>query len=141
MVDTETVSGYLDNAVVTGVAIFGVLALIGLAIPKVWLYLFTVCVSYVIADFMLNLIIVGGEGFAKIPIIGNEFQTKGHSFLAFFIAIIITTLLSSWMIDISNAYGESYFGWGYYVAIGSFIASLLVYFDLQVRFYDKDDSD
>jgi hypothetical protein len=73
-----------------------VLTGIGLVVFDTWFQLFSIAISWVIADFILSLFIRGGGGIVQLPhVSGNVTVTKGRAYLAFLIAIFAVTLISS----------------------------------------------
>jgi len=146
----------IDNSIVA-VAI-SVIALTGLGLVStiLWNYVYSVCVAWVISDFILNLLIQGGQGWAKIPFVSTDFMTKGKSYLAFFFGIVLGTWLSSLGAEwVFNFVGLAVSKIGnssqtqpiilvvaanptiFTMLFANVIVGGLVFLDLNVRFYKK----
>jgi hypothetical protein len=149
----------IDDPLVAVVISIMFLMILGLASFAVWNYVYSVSVAWVISDFILNLVIQGGGGWARIPIAGNLFTARGRAFLAFFFGIVIATWLSSigteWIflfaglavrsvtINPTNstllpvvhviATSPTFFT----LLFANLIVGALVYLDLNVRFYKR----
>lgn len=148
----------IDSALVAVIISIGFLMALGLLWFNVWNYVYSVSVAWVISDFILNLIIQGGGGYAKIGA-SNLFAPRGRAFLAFFFGIIIATYLSSigtqWIFlfaglavqSVTVNPGNSTLTPVIHVIASSptlftllfanLIVGALVYLDLNVRFYKQ----
>jgi hypothetical protein len=63
-----------------------VLIVVGLFAFDLWFGLFSIAISWVIADFVLSLVMRGGGGIVQLPpVSGTEAVTKGRAYLAFLI--------------------------------------------------------
>ncbi|MGD0423071.1 MAG: hypothetical protein ABSA92_06390 [Candidatus Bathyarchaeia archaeon] len=134
------------------------LTIIGFLSFPTWNYIYSVSVAWVISDFILNLVIQGGQGWAKIPFFNNDFAAKGKSYLAFLFGIVVGTRLSSLGANIVFAFAgltvnkiasnstnttvpviqviaanPSFFT----LLLANVIVGCLVFTDLNVRFYQK----
>lgn len=115
---------------------FGVLALVGLVYPEGWIFLFSAFFSFVLSDFLLNLFIHGGNGWAKI-FDKRDFANKGYAYLVFLIGIVVGTLASSFGGDYLMAYLQSQMPWYQASLLTSLLAVFAVAGDLEWRFYSK----
>jgi hypothetical protein len=115
---------------------YGILALVALVYPKGWIFLFSVFLSFVLSDLLLNCFIHGGEGYAKL-FTDNNFANKGYAYLVYLVGIVIGTVLSSIFADHLMAYLQVILQWYQAVLITDLIALGAVVADLQWRFYDK----
>ena len=111
-----------------------VLAIFGLTYPSGWTVLFSIFASFVVCDVILSVIIQGGHGWTKI-FTENTFACKGHAFLALFIAIIVSSLLSAYFAQWVLQYAQSQLEWVWTVLITDLIVVLAVLGDLLWRFY------
>lgn len=124
----------LENVVIAFIASFSILFCIGALIPSIWAYVFSILVSFVLSDLILNAFIHGGEGHANI-FSKNEFAHKGHAYVVFLIGIIISTVLSSLLADFMFQGYLQDTPWVATVFITDGIAVFLVLGDLKWRFY------
>jgi hypothetical protein len=85
----------LSNGLVAVAISIAALTIVGSVSFPIWNYVYSVSVAWVISDFLLNLIIQGGQGWAKISFVSKDFMPKGKSYLAFFFGIVIGTWLSA----------------------------------------------
>jgi hypothetical protein len=85
----------LNKSWVAVASSIAVLTIVGRLSFSTWNYVYSVSLAWVISDFILNLIIQGGEGYAKIPFVSDKFSSKGRSYLAFLIGIVVGTWLSA----------------------------------------------
>ncbi len=142
-----------DNAIVAFLIAFVVLTLVGCVYRDLWIYLFSAAVAWVVSDFFINLIVRGGSGLAKIPLWGNQIQTKGRSFLAFCFGIFFATAISALFSEALfkamefgvvvsvTAAGVSltpYQTEWTTILVSSLICSALVFGDFSTRFYGRD---
>jgi hypothetical protein len=131
-----------------------VLTAIGLFVFDIWSQLFSIAISWVIADFILSLFIRGGGGIVQLPhVSGNITVTKGRAYLAFLIAIFAVTLISSvatgWLFQVTGLAVSSVVAVGFSLSlppeqIGSMtillcssLVGVLVFLDLKARFYAR----
>lgn len=105
---------------------------------RIWEYLLTAFLTYIIADILCKLSIRGGEGIFQVRILGTDTLPRGHALLVFASVIIIATYLSAgtslFVIDsIQNERIELL----NILAINACVvgAALL---DMLVNYYDKD---
>jgi hypothetical protein len=121
------------DPVFSGAAIFVTIVVVGLIWLPGWQSLFAILISWIMADAIINIIFKGERGIFQVVFLGTSTQPKGYAYLAFAIAIVFTTLvstgLSQYMASIVNNLPSMVFG--------SFFATLLVWSDLQLRFYRK----
>jgi len=141
-----------DNPIVAFVIAFAVLSLVGYGYRDLWIYLFSAAVAWVASDFAINLIVRGGGGLAKIPLWGNNIQTKGRSYLAFCFGIFFATAGSAFFSDalfklmefgvrasVTTA-GVSltpYQAESTTILVSSLVCSILVFVDFNTRFYGR----
>ena len=97
--------------------------------------LFFAIIAFLISDLISVFFIRGGNGILQIPLFGSKTQPKGYGFLAFFITIIVSSiivdLLSETIAAILYIYSANF---GYDIIIGLGF-SALVYLDMNARFY------
>jgi hypothetical protein len=119
------------NPAVSGAIIFAILTLVGLVWYSAWQVLFTILLSWVLADAIISAIFRGGRGIFQNRLLGTSAQPKGYAYLTFSAAIVITTLISNGVsqlfIDLVNSQ--------IIVVAESFFATLFVWSDLQLRYY------
>jgi len=73
-----------------------VLTLVGWIVFDWWFELFSIAISWVIADVILSAFVRGGGGIFQIPhVSGTVTVTKGRAYLAFLVSIFAVTLISS----------------------------------------------
>lgn len=150
-------SSLIDNSVAAVAGSIAVLTVVGLVSWQIWNYAYSVSIAWVISDLVLSVIVIGGEGWLKIPFVSEDFQNKGRGYVAFLIGIITATWLSSWIAD-------SMLGWAgillkhipvtnstitpllivvasnptlFTILIANCIVAALVFLDLNARFYKK----
>lgn len=115
---------------------FACLVLVGIVISFYWIFLFSVVWSYVLSDIFLNVFIEGGGGIAQIPLSRNHLtKHKGHAYTAFFVGIIISTVVAGGISDLILQFMKSNGDWLTNVLAWSFFACLAVFADLEARFY------
>jgi MFS family permease len=124
----------LEKPVVAFLLCFLGMIILGFAFPTYWIFLFSIVCAYLISDLVLNLFIIGGSGIAQIPITGHESQEKGHAYIAFFIGIIGSTLISSFISEVIMKAIESY-DWIIAMVVASSVLGLAVYADMKAKFY------
>jgi hypothetical protein len=130
---------------------------VGLISFQIWNYAYSVTVAWVISDVILNVFVIGGEGWLKIPFAGDDFQKKGRGYLAFLIGIIVGTWFSSaiadWILTLTGlvlenipATNSTFTPILHVIASNPSLFTLLiangavaglVFFDLNARFYKK----
>jgi hypothetical protein len=152
--DEEKKRSPFDNALVAFVIAFAVLSIVGYGYRDLWVYLFSAAVAWVASDFAINLIVRGGSGLAKIPLWGNQIQTKGRSYLAFCFGIFFATAGSAFFSDALFKMMEfgvktSVTAAGVTLApyqtewttilVSSFVCSVLVFVDFNSRFYGREE--
>jgi MFS family permease len=125
----------IENPVIAFLLCFGGMAILGFAFPAYWIFLFSIICAYIICDLALNLFIIGGSGIAQIPVTGNKSQEKGHAYIAFFVGIIVATLISSIFSGMIMKLIQSYEYWLVAMVIASFLIGLVVYADMKAKFY------
>jgi len=125
----------IENPIVAFLLCFSGMAILGFAFPTYWIFLFSIICAYIICDLALNLFIIGGRGIAQIPLTGHQSQEKGHAYIAFFVGIIIATLISSIFSDAIMKLIQSYEYWLVAMVIASFLIGLVVYADMRAKFY------
>lgn len=113
---------------------FLVLLLIGVIFPTVWVFLFSIMLSFVASDVILNFFIHGGKKWTKI-FTDKYFANKGYAYLAFLIGIVVGTILSSMFADLVLRYAQSNFTWFVTVFVTDALVVLVVAADLEWRFY------
>ena len=128
----------LKNPIIAFSVSFVSLLLVGIIIPFYWIFLFSVVWSYVLSDLFLNVFIVGGSGIVQIPLSRDHLtKHKGHGYTAFFVGIIISTVvagvISDWILQFMKSHGD----WLTNVLAWSFVACLAVFADFEARFYKR----
>lgn len=127
----------LDNSIVAFFVCFLTLSGFGVFLPDYWIILFSILCSYLVCDLSINLFIIGGSGIVQIPLLGNLTQEKGRGFVAFFVGIIISTIISLFLSDmILNAVRIST-DWFTAVTSLSFGISVAIYADMKAKFYRR----
>lgn len=124
----------LKNPVVAFLLCFSGMAIFGFAFPIYWIFLFSILCAYLICDLTINLFIIGGGGIAQIPLTGHESQEKGHAYIAFFVGIIGSTIVSSILTEVIMKAVQSY-DWITAMLVASFLIGLAVYADMKAKFY------
>jgi len=130
----ESFQNQLENVGIACFVSYATLLFIGLAVPSIWAFMFSIIVSFVLSDVILNGFINGGEGHAKI-FSKRRFANKGHAYVVFLAGIVIGTVLSSFLSDLWLQTFQSQ-PWVLMVVISDFFAVLFVFADLQWRFYE-----
>jgi len=128
---SESLRKLARNPIFCGLAIFATLALVSLLWYAGWRVLFTILISWVLADAIIGVIFRGGRGIFQIRLLGTSTQPKGYAYLAFAAAIIFTTLISNSVAKIMADLTTNIAA----LIAASFFATLLVWSDLQLRFY------
>jgi hypothetical protein len=126
-----------ENPITAFLICFLLLVSLGFVNKEYWLFLFSVVSAYLVSDIVINLFIAGGRGIAHIPITGSHSQEKGQAYLAFFIGIIASTIISNYFSDAILAVINSYNDWTYALAAASLFLSLAVYVDMKAKFYKR----
>jgi hypothetical protein len=141
-----------DNLLVVVPASIVALTLVGLVAFNIWFGLFSIAISWVVADFALSLFIRGGGRIVQLPpVSGTQTVTPGRAYLGFLIAIFIVTLLGSistdWLFRIAGFTVSSVMGIGVSlppaqigpltILLCSGLVGVLVFFDLKARFYKR----
>ena len=127
----------LEHPIIAFLVCFLGMIILGFAFQQYWIYLFSIICAYLISDLALNLFIIGGSGIAQIPVTGSHSQEKGHAYIAFFVGVIASTLISSVISDAIMVAIKSYDYW-YWVAamvVASLVLGIIVYADLRAKFY------
>jgi MFS family permease len=112
---------------------------------QLWVFLSSVLIVGVAADFVTSLFIAGGRGAPQIrPSGSHRIQPTGFVFLAFLASIIVaalagiiiptllSTYIQSWIIQ---TFTGSVFGYWLVLLVLSLLSVLLVWFDMRRRFY------
>lgn len=128
----------LENIVVAVVSCFLVLLFVGIAIPSVWVFIFSALVSYVTADLIMNLFIHSGESHAKKYFSKDEVMRIGHPYVIFLVGIIISTVISALLAEAMFRGNSQGLPWWEAVLITDTYANILVLLDLMWRFYGQD---
>ncbi len=112
------------------------LAVAAFVYPSGWIFLFSVFFAFVLSDLLLNTLIHGGKGHAKI--FGqNTFTDKGYAYLVYLGGIVVGTLVSSFLAEHLMGYLQLVLPWYQATLLTDFIALGAVVLDLQWRFYKK----
>lgn len=128
----------LQNPLIAFLVSLVVLLVIGWQLSSWWIFGFTAVCTYLLSDIFLGLFIAGGQGIAKIPIIDEAHSKhKGHAYLALFIGVIISTLLSGLINELILIFVNGYEQRLVAMAIASFGLCACVFADLQVKFYTR----
>lgn len=122
------------NPFVSAFVSYCLLALMGLVYPNGWIFLFSIFLSYVLCDLILNCFIRGGKGWSKI-FDENYFACKGHAYLVFMFGIVFGTILSSFGTNLLMNYLQSQIAWFEAVLLTDLIVVVAVLGDLLWRFY------
>ena len=149
---------YLRKSATAALVSIVALILAALESPTVWASLFTVIVSWVAGDYIVNFFIHGGRGISKTLWSENRIDDKGHAYLAFFLGIIAATFLSGGIADWLVKNSLSIFStllptytnstvtvltykvnqnWLTSIVSFSSLASVMVFLDLNWRFYKQ----
>lgn len=135
---TKKLAEALENPFVAFFAALASMVIVGTALPTCWIFLFSVAWSYLISDLVINGFIIGGKGIAQIPLTqSHEIQHKGHAYIAFFLGIIISTIVGSTIADLILELMKSYGDWFTEVLFWSLMICAAVFVDLQARFYRR----
>lgn len=135
MESVKSILERLENILVSCTVCFIILFFIGVIVPSIWVFIFSVLISFVMSDLILNAFIHGGEGHAKI-FSKNDFAHKGHAFIVLLIGIIFSTVLSSLLADLSFQSYQQDSGWIETVLTTDGIAIFFVFVELMWRFYE-----
>jgi hypothetical protein len=125
---------YFRNPFVSASVSYIILAFIALFYFQGWILLFSVFLSFVLSDIILNFFIRGGKKWAKVGF-NNEFACKGHAYLVFLVGIVVGTLVSSVVADGIMKYLQSMMPWYYASLVTDLIVVGSVLGDLLWRFY------
>jgi len=127
----------LENPIAAFLVSFASLVFVGTIIPAYWIFLFSVALSYLISDLVINGFIIGGGGIAQIPLISHQTRHKGHAYTSFFVGIIISTIVGSAISDLILELMKSYADWFTEVLFWSLMICVAVFADLEARFYKR----
>jgi len=135
---TEDIAEMLENPIAAFLASFASMVIVGTILPTYWIFLFSVALSYLISDLVINGFIIGGKGIAQIPLIKKgQTQHKGHTYIAFFIGIVISTIVGSIISELILELIKSSADWLTWVLGWSFIICIAIFVDLEARFYKR----
>lgn len=120
-----------------------VLFLLYLGSQAMGVALFSIMMSYVICDLILNFAVKGGSDdddhfqYIKIPLSGNEFRKRGHAYYAFIVGVILGSILGSWASNQMLSY-ISTLGYNQFEIAGVFgvIGGIVIFLDFGWRFLD-----
>lgn len=128
----------LENPFGASILSFVLMFAMALVSYELWLFIFSATVAYVASDILVNFVIHGGEGFAKIGW-DNDFAEKGYAYIAFFLAIVISTGAIAWGLPelFSILFPQSGRPSLFWVLMMSLLAVEAVLGDLQLRFYER----
>jgi hypothetical protein len=94
--------------------------------------------AWLASDILILGFLRGGNGILQIPIFGNKTQFRAYGFMVFFIAIFAISIGINIMTDQIIAYLSDYFAmWYLDLGIGLSL-SLLVFLDLNAKYYTHD---
>lgn len=116
-----------------GAPILSAIILIGIAYidQNFWTAIISIILAFLISDMILNLFVGGGKGAPQIPLLGNLIQERGYTFIAYFIGILISAILSETMIIpffkpmIDNR------------ILFSIVVTIAIYVDCKIRFFNR----
>lgn len=130
--------GFLENVIGAFLVCVVLIFVVGLVNYGIWLFVFSAAFSYVASDAIMNLIIHGGGGFAKIGW-DNAFAERGHAFIAFFGAIVGSTAIVAWFLSqmFLVLFGQATHPPLLWIFLLSLFAGELVVIDLELRFYER----
>jgi len=97
--DLNDVTELLDNPLVSGIFLVALLVLAYYFAYSLWTYVFTVFLTYFVADMVVKLILAGGGGIFQFRPFGTETQSHGHALLIFACVIIFSAFVSVWATD------------------------------------------
>jgi|WetSurMetagenome_2_1015567.scaffolds.fasta_scaffold661372_1 hypothetical protein len=129
----------LQNPIIACVFVISILLTLGWLLPEYWIVVFTAIFTYIISDLLISLIIRGGNGIAIIPTINNKTKHKGHTYIAFFVGIIFSTVFSEFFNDVILALIKNFDIWLLAIIIASVVLGIVVFLDLQAKFYARDE--
>lgn len=129
---TVTLEELARNTLFSAFVTLAFLLLVGLIWYPAWQFLFTILVSWVLADAIISWNLRGGHGIFQIRLLGNRTQPRGYAYLTLVVVIILTTLLSTATSQLMADLAISRFD---VVTVESLFACLLVWLDLRWRFY------
>ena len=125
----------LGNPIIVGVLFFIALVIIWLVKPDLWILLFSIILSYFVADAIANVFVRGGSGLAQIPLFGNQIQERGHAYLFFLIAIVFGTVTSGFISDNLGFLLEQKFET---MLLANSVILALSFVDFLARFYENE---
>lgn len=125
----------LENPIVAFFICLLALLLFGLILPEYWIFLFLVLSSYLLCDLIIDFFVTGGHGIAQIPALGNQSQDKGHTYIAYFVGIIVSSIVSSLISELLLSTVKSSADWMTTVITLSFVVSAAIYLDMRSKFY------
>ncbi len=125
----------LQNPIIAFLLIVLALLILGWLLPEYWIFGFTAIFTYLLSDILLSLIIKGGNGIAIIPAINNQTKHKGHAYLAFFVGMIFSTVVSGLFNDFVLMVAKDSNYWMFAVFLASIGLGVGVFVDLQAKFY------
>lgn len=141
--DSDDLREYLGQAANNefGAAMLCAIALIvsGVFSFEVWGFLFSATFSYVAFDAIFSWSMHIGDGYIKLGL-NNEFQTKGHGFLAFFLAIVLGTAIINFATDYLINYAKQSGSADAFVFLLSIFAVMIILVDVEFRFQGDSDS-
>lgn len=118
-------------------------------------------IAWVVSDFIVNIFIHGGHGISQTFWSETRTEAKGHAYLAFFLGIVVATYLSvgisAWLLQASLSVFDTILptttnatisvlgyaakqNWIMTSAAFSSLAALVVFADLNWRFYKRSSS-
>jgi hypothetical protein len=132
----DTIIELLENPVIAGVVICLALIVFGGLLPEYFFAVTAIILAYLMSDIVLSMFIKGGHGIGIIPLIDHYSKHKGHTFIAFFIGIILSTLICDTLADFLSDIAKTSTEWFTLVVLFSIGLSFAVFVDLQAKFYE-----
>lgn len=100
--------------------------------------LIVILIAFFASDILFVAMVSGNGGIGKIPILGNKIQSRGYVYFVYYLAIILTTIASVSAADFTISQANSLLGIDWINdLIASALFSLLVYFDMKAKFYNR----
>ncbi len=128
---------FLEHPVFAGL----VTTLLGFALlhftPLIGKSVIITLIAFFASDILYGLVIGGGNGIGFIPIFGNTARNKGHVFIAFFAAILISAYFSAMFADWAFDFLRQYLGKLETELAISFVFTLALFLDLQSKYYRR----
>lgn len=124
----------------TGSVLFITLFAMFLLFPEVWLFLSDTFFSYIIADGVFKLLIVGGDGIFQLRVWDNKTKSHGHAYGLFTIVIVISTIVSAYLSKLFSAWAviNSQLNNHFSIILVCFVICVLLYLNIRSTYFLKD---